>query len=167
MSRSNRMGRRLVADDGELLEAARTALERSKPYSEAFDLEVVEATSELVRVRMPFNERLTRFNATLHGGAIMTLADAAGVVCATLNIRGLLGPPRGRPGSSAGAPGELAGTQQFNISFLRPVGGGHVDAVARTVHSGRTSLVLETWLEDAEGRRVALVTQTQAVRSAD
>jgi len=137
-----------VPEGGELLDAAREALERSKPYGEGFDLEVIEATSELVRVRMPFNERLTRFNSTLHGGAIMTLADAAGVVCATLNVRG-----------------ELAGTQQFNISFLRPVSGGHVDAVARTVHSGRTSLVLETLLEDAEGRRVALVTQTQAVRA--
>jgi uncharacterized protein (TIGR00369 family) len=136
-----------VAEGDELLDAARAALERSKPYGELFDLEVIEATSELVRVRMPFAERLTRFNATLHGGAMMTLADTAGVVCATLNARG-----------------DLAGTQQFNISFLRPVAGGHLDAVARTVHSGRTSLVLETWLEDAEGRRVALVTQTQAVR---
>lgn len=136
-----------MVEGGELLEAARAALERSKPYGELFDLEVIEATSELVRVRMAFEERLTRFNSTLHGGAIMTLADAAGVVCATLN-----------------AKGELAGTQQFNISFLRPVGGGYVDAVARTIHSGRTSLVLETLLEDAEGRTVALVTQTQAVR---
>ena len=156
---------RPVPEETELLAAAREALERLKPYSDGFGLEVVEATSEAVRVRMPFAERLTRFNATLHGGAIMTLADAAGVVCATLNTRGLLGPPR--PGSSAGARGELAGTQQFNISFLRPVAGGHLDAVARTIHSGRTSLVLETWLEDAEGRRVALVTQTQAVRGAE
>ena len=74
----------------ELLAAARTALERSKPFGATFDLEVVEATEELVRVRMPFDERLTRFNATLHGGAIMTLADVAGVVCATLNARGEL-----------------------------------------------------------------------------
>jgi 1,4-dihydroxy-2-naphthoyl-CoA hydrolase len=137
----------LDSEATDLMDAAREALERSKPYSEGFDLEVIEATSELVRVRMPFSERLTRFNSTLHGGAIMTLADAAGVVCATLTVRG-----------------ELAGTQQFNISFLRPVSGGHLDAVARTVHSGRTSLVLETMLEDAEGRTVGLVTQTQAVR---
>ena len=139
-----------MPEGGELLDAAREALERSKPYSEGFDLEVIEATSELVRVRMAFAEGLTRFNGTLHGGAIMTLADAAGVVSATLNTKG-----------------ELAGTQQFNISFLRPVSGGHVDAVARTIHSGRTSVVLETMLEDAEGRTVGLVTQTQAVRAAE
>jgi uncharacterized protein (TIGR00369 family) len=99
---------------------------------------------------MPFRAELTRFNATLHGGAIMSLADTAGVVRASLDARG-----------------ELAGTMHFAINFLRPVPGGHLDAVARTVHSGRTSLVLETSLEDAEGRLVGRVTQTQAVRASD
>jgi 1,4-dihydroxy-2-naphthoyl-CoA hydrolase len=134
----------------DLLAAARTALQRSHPYGEQFAFEVIEATPELVRVRMPFTDALTRFNGTLHGGAIMSLADAAGVVRASLDVRG-----------------ELAGTMQFSIHFLRPVAGGHLDAVSRTVHSGRTSLVLETHLEDAEGRAVGLVTQTQAVRQPD
>jgi hypothetical protein len=39
-----------------------------------FDREVIEVTSELVRVRMAFAEGPTRFNGTLGGGAIMTLA---------------------------------------------------------------------------------------------
>jgi len=138
-----------VSDD-ELLEAARTALERSHPFGTHFAFELIEATPDLVRLRMPFREELTRFNATLHGGAVMSLADTAGVVRAALDARG-----------------ELAGTMHFAINFLRPVAGGHLDAVARTVHSGRTSLVLETTLEDADGRRVGLVTQTQAVRPAD
>lgn len=132
------------------LEAARTALERSQPFGAHFAFELIEATDEVVRLRMPFREELTRFNATLHGGAIMSLADTAGVVRASLDARG-----------------ELAGTMHFSINFLRPVAGGYLDAVARTVHSGRTSLVLETSLEDADGRPVGLVTQTQAVRSAD
>lgn len=132
----------------ELVEAARTALERSLPYGSHFDFELVEATSEVVRLRMPFRGELTRFNATLHGGAMMSLADTAGVVRASLDARG-----------------ELAGTMHFGINFLRPVAEGHLDAVARTVHSGRTSLVLETSLEDSAGRRVGVVTQTQAVRA--
>ena len=131
----------------DLMAAARAALERSYPYGHHFAFELIEATAELVRVRMPFRDELTRFNATLHGGAIMSLADTAGVVRATLDARG-----------------ELAGTMHLSIHFLHPVAGGHLDAVARTVHSGRTSLVLETTLEDADGRRVGLVTQTQAVR---
>ncbi|MDA0353256.1 MAG: PaaI family thioesterase [Chloroflexi bacterium] len=134
----------------ELLERARVALERSQPYGGLFGFELVEATEEHVRLRMPFRAELTRFNATLHGGAIMSLADTAGVVRASLDARG-----------------ELAGTMHFSINFLRPVGGGYLDAVARTVHSGQSSLVLETMLEDADGRAVGLVTQTQAVRAAD
>ena len=137
-------------NDEELLEAARTALQRALPYGEHFGFELVEATSELVRLRMPFREALTRFNGTLHGGAIMSLADSAAVVRASLDARG-----------------ELVGTMHFSINFLRPVGGGHLDAVARTVHSGRTSLVLETSLEDAEGRLVGRVSQTQAVRPSE
>ena len=132
--------------DPDLTAAAKAALERSEPYASLFGFELIEATEDLVRLRLPFREQLTRFNATLHGGAIMSLADAAGVVRASLDARG-----------------ELAGTMHFSINFLRPVAGGHLDAVARTVHSGRTSLVLETSLEDADGRRVGLVTQTQAV----
>ena len=134
----------------DLLDRARTALERSRPYGTHFGFEVIEATDEHVRLRMPFREELTRFNATLHGGAIMSLADAAGVIRASLDARG-----------------ELAGTMHFSINFLRPVAAGHLDAIARTVHSGRTSLVLETMLEDAEGRPVGLVTQTQAVSPTD
>jgi uncharacterized protein (TIGR00369 family) len=138
-----------VSDDP-VLDAARIALERSVPYGTHFAFELIEATPELVRLRMPFREELTRFNSTLHGGAIMSLADTAGVIRASLDARG-----------------ELAGTMHFAINFLRPVAAGHLDAVARTIHSGRASLVLETSLEDAEGRQVGLVTQTQAVRAAD
>ncbi len=136
--------------DEQLLERARTALERSLPYGTHFGFELIEATLDVVRLRMPFRDELTRFNATLHGGAIMSLADTAGVVRASLDARG-----------------ELAGTMHFAINFLRPVAAGHLDAVARTVHSGRSSLVLETNLEDSNGRQVGLVTQTQAVRATD
>jgi uncharacterized protein (TIGR00369 family) len=132
------------------LDRARVALDRSHPYGEHFAFELIEATEDHIRLRLPFRDDLTRFNATLHGGAIMSLADTAGVIRASLDARG-----------------ELAGTMHFSINFLRPVAAGHLDAVARTVHSGRTSLVLETTLEDAEGRPVGLVTQTQAVRSTD
>jgi 1,4-dihydroxy-2-naphthoyl-CoA hydrolase len=43
------------------------------------------------------------------------------------------------------------------------VTGGHVEAVARLLHRGRTVLVVDTELRDADGRPVARTTQTQAV----
>jgi acyl-coenzyme A thioesterase PaaI-like protein len=39
----------------------------------------------------------------------------------------------------------------------------HVAAVARPLQVGRTVVVVETKLHDADGRAVAKVTQTQAV----
>ena len=42
-------------------------------------------------------------------------------------------------------------------------GAGHVEAVSRVLHKGRTTIVVETDLRDADGKHVARVTQTQAV----
>jgi 1,4-dihydroxy-2-naphthoyl-CoA hydrolase len=41
--------------------------------------------------------------------------------------------------------------------------GGRVTAVARPLHVGRTVIVVQTDLTDDDGKRVAQVTQTQAV----
>jgi 1,4-dihydroxy-2-naphthoyl-CoA hydrolase len=38
-----------------------------------------------------------------------------------------------------------------------------VDAVARPLHVGRSSIVVQTDLADADGKPVALVIQTQAI----
>jgi len=40
---------------------------------------------------------------------------------------------------------------------------GHVEAVARPLHVGRSFIVVDTELLDPTGRLVARVTQTQAV----
>ena len=48
-------------------------------------------------------------------------------------------------------------------NFLRGVRAAHVEAVARPLQVGRTVIVVEIELCDAEGRAVAKVTQTQAV----
>jgi uncharacterized protein (TIGR00369 family) len=85
----------------------------------------------------------------LHGGALMTLADSAGALCAFLNL----------------PEGASTATVESKTNFLRPVTGGHVEAVARPVHLGRTLVVVLTELWDDRGRRVALTTQTQAVVS--
>ena len=49
--------------------------------------------------------------------------------------------------------------------FVAPVREGHVEAVSRPLHKGRTTIVVETDLFDAAERRVARVTQTQAILS--
>src|SRR5262245_21998662 len=88
----------------------------------------------------------------LHGGVLMSLADAAGGVCAFLNL------PAGAAGTA---------TIESKTNFLGAVREGTVLARARPLHIGKTTIVVETDVFDAAGRRVARTTQTQAVLAAD
>ncbi|GAB3972835.1 hypothetical protein GCM10029978_050850 [Actinoallomurus acanthiterrae] len=83
----------------------------------------------------------------MHGGALITLADSIGAACAFLNL----------------PPGANTTTVETSTRFFRGVRNGEVRAVARPLHTGRTTIVVQTDLYDADGRRVAQTTQTQAV----
>ena len=85
----------------------------------------------------------------LHGGVLMTLADAAGAVCAFLNM----------------PEGSRTSTIESKTNFLGAVREGSVRAQSRPLHVGKTTIVVETDLLDATGRRVAKTIQTQAILS--
>jgi 1,4-dihydroxy-2-naphthoyl-CoA hydrolase len=87
----------------------------------------------------------------LHGGMLMTLADAAGGVCAFLNL----------------PAGARTVTIESKTNFLGGVREGEVSARSRPLHVGKRTIVLETDVLDASGRRVARTTQTQAVLAGD
>jgi 1,4-dihydroxy-2-naphthoyl-CoA hydrolase len=130
--------------DSALTSTARAAM----PFAETLGLELVVASPEEVRARLPFQERLCTAGGILHGGALMSLADAAGAYCAFLNL------PQGSTGTA---------TIESKTNFFRAVRDGHVEATSRPLHRGRTTIVVETDLHDASGKHVARVTQTQAV----
>jgi 1,4-dihydroxy-2-naphthoyl-CoA hydrolase len=130
--------------DAELTASARASM----PLAETLGLEIVAAAPEAVRARLPFQERLCTAGGILHGGALMSLADAAGAYCAFLNL------PEGSSGTA---------TIESKTNFFRAVREGYVDATSRPLHVGRTTIVVETDLHDAAGKHVARVTQTQAV----
>src|SRR5690242_20872825 len=83
----------------------------------------------------------------MHGGALMTLADSVGAVCAFLNL----------------PSGATTSTTASNTVFVRGVRGGTVTAIARPLHVGRSTIAVSTELHDEAGRLVAQTTQTQAV----
>ena len=120
----------------------------SMPFAAELGLEVSAASPEEVRARIAWEERLCTAGGILHGGALMALADAAGAYCAFLNL------PEGASGTA---------TIESKTNFFRGVREGHVEAVSRPLHRGRTTIVIETDLRDAAGKHVARVTQTQAV----
>jgi 1,4-dihydroxy-2-naphthoyl-CoA hydrolase len=123
------------------------AMRQAMPYLELLDIDVVTNTPEEVRLKMAWREELCTTLGIMHGGAIMSLADTAGAMCAFLNL------PEG-----AGTT-----TIESKTNFLRAVRSGTVEAVTRPLHAGRTIVVVETDVVDDAGKRVARVTQTQAV----
>jgi 1,4-dihydroxy-2-naphthoyl-CoA hydrolase len=131
--------------------ALTAAAHESMPFTELLGLEVLSASAEEVKARMAWQEQLCTAGGVLHGGALMSLADAAGAYCAFLNL------PEGSIGTA---------TIESKTNFFRAVRDGHVVATSRPLHRGRTTIVVETDLHDAQGKHVARVTQTQAVLGA-
>ena len=69
-------------DSQELNETTRTAM----PFAALLGVEVVAADPEEVRARLEWDESRCTAGGILHGGALMGLADAAGGLCAFLNL---------------------------------------------------------------------------------
>lgn len=118
------------------------------PFARALGMEITHLSADEVRCRLDWTPERTTTGGAMNGGAIMALADNAGGIVAFLNL------PEGAAGTS---------TISSSTNFLRGVRSGHVDAVCRPIHRGRTTIVAETEVRDAEGRLVAKVTQAQAV----
>jgi uncharacterized protein (TIGR00369 family) len=117
------------------------------PFAQDLGVQVDAATAEEVRGRLDSRPELCTAGGVLHGGALMGLADSVGAICAFLNL----------------PEGASTATIESKTNFFRPVRDGHVEAVARPLHVGRTSIVVQTDLADAGGKSVALVIQTQAI----
>lgn len=118
------------------------------PFAQTLGVELVVATPAEVRCRLPWQERLEGAGVGLHGGATMSLADAAGGICAALNL------PDGATGTT---------TIESKTNFLRAIRSGTIEAVSQPLHKGRSVIVIETDLIDHDGRLAARVTQSQIV----
>ena len=118
------------------------------PFTAVLGATALHARPDEVALRLDWDATRCTSGGLLHGGALMALADAAGGWCAFLAL-----------------PDEGTGTATTSSTthFLRPVTGGHVEAVSRPLHVGRTVIVVDTELRDAAGRLAARTTQAQAV----
>ena len=119
------------------------------PFADLLGMEVLETAPGEVRARMAWREDLCTGAGILHGGALMAFADSVGALCAVLNL----------------PEGHLTSTIESKTNFFRAVREGAVEAVARPLHVGRSTIVVQTDLRDSEGKRVTQTTQTQAVLS--
>jgi 1,4-dihydroxy-2-naphthoyl-CoA hydrolase len=119
----------------------------SMPLAVQLGIELLVAEPEGVDGTMSWASERTTAAGVLHGGALMTLADTLGAVCAFLNL------PEGA-GTS---------TIESKTNFFRAVREGTLTGRARPVHVGRRTIGVQTEVRDAAGKLVSLTFQTQAV----
>ena len=117
------------------------------PFMRLLGIAITSATPTEVKGTMAWREDLCTTAGVVHGGALMTLADSLGATCAFLNL----------------PAGALTTTIESKTNFFRPITKGAVYGTTTPLHVGRTTIVVQTDLRDDAGKRVALVTQTQAV----
>ena len=117
------------------------------PFAVAVGIEIDAASKVEVRGHLRWSEERCTTAGLMHGGAVMTLADTLSAVCAFFNL----------------PPGAATSTITSSTNFFRAVRDGEVRGTSHPVHVGRTTIVVQTELRDANDKRVALVTQTQAV----
>lgn len=123
------------------------ALVATMPFAVASGVTIDHATPEVVTGGMDWAAERCTIGDLLHGGALMVLADSLGAVCAFLNL----------------PEGAVTSTIESKTNFFRGLRGGRAHATSTPLHVGRTTIVVQTDIRDDRDRRLALVTQTQAV----
>jgi 1,4-dihydroxy-2-naphthoyl-CoA hydrolase len=118
------------------------------PFGELMGIDVVTRDKDRIVGTLTVRDELCTTNDILHGGAFMAFADTLGAIGASLNLR----------------PGSGTTTIESKTNFL---GGARVGQTitgeATPVHIGRRSSVWTTRISNADGKLLALVTQTQLV----
>jgi 1,4-dihydroxy-2-naphthoyl-CoA hydrolase len=117
------------------------------PFVQHCGIAITSMTRDEVKGSLAWRAELCTTAGVIHGGALMTLADSLGATCAFLNL----------------PEGAMTSTIESKTNFFRPVTRGAVHGTATPLHVGRTTIVVQTDLRDDAGKRVALITQTQAV----
>ena len=111
-------------------------------------VELQEATPERVLATMRVRPELCTAGGILHGGAHMAFADTLGAVGTVLNL----------------PAGKRTTTTDSSTKFI---GGARVDTIVTgesiALHRGRTTMVWQTSIRNAEGKLCSVVTQTQLV----
>ncbi|MGO9558563.1 MAG: PaaI family thioesterase [Acidimicrobiales bacterium] len=123
--------------------------EETLPFARLLGLKVTAADPQQVVAELQWRSDLCTSGGTMHGGVVMSLADTAGAILASLNL-----------------PTPTSGTTTISSStqFIRGIRSGTAVATARLLHRGRTTIVVETDVTASDGGKLlARVTQTQAV----
>ena len=115
---------------------------------ELLGIRLVEVTPDRVLATLEVRADLCTTGRILHGGTIMAFADTLGAVGTFASMQ----------------PGYTTATIESKTNFVGGAAEGTtVTGESTPVHKGRTTQVWQTRVTTADGKLVALVTQTQIV----
>ena len=118
------------------------------PFAAFLGIKITHVSPDKVTAELAVREDLDNRNGTMHGGAVMALADNLGGTATVANL-----PPGGRTATIE---------SKTNFFAVIPIG-DTAYAECTPLHRGRTTMVWQTRITRADGRLVAMVTQTQLV----
>lgn len=110
-------------------------------------VKLVSLGKKRVRAEMPVKAGHLNRSGRVNGGAIMAFADVLGATGTVANL----------------PPGHRTMTLESKTNFFAAGEGPALSAVAVPLHIGRLTMVWQTTVKNADGRTVAIVTQTQMV----
>jgi uncharacterized protein (TIGR00369 family) len=107
-----------------------------------------ELAPDRVLAEMTVRPDLCTSGGILHGGAVMAFADTLGAIGTVLNL------PEGKRTTTTDSSTKFIAGSKVNTV---------VTGESVALHRGRTTMVWQTSIRNAEGRLCAVVTQTQLV----
>ena len=113
---------------------------RPEPFFTLLGLQIEEVTPDYCRMRLPFRPELRTAAEVVHGGAIASLIDSAGVVAVWSNVDAR---------ASRGA------TANLTVSFLAAAQAVDLIAEARVIRRGRSVVFVEVDVATPSGERIA------------
>jgi 1,4-dihydroxy-2-naphthoyl-CoA hydrolase len=121
------------------------------PFDVHIGTEWLDLGPEEARARIAVEDHHKQPMGLVHGGVFATLAES---ICSVATYRAVSG------------EGMTITGQWNSATFLRPITEGHVNAVARPRHRGRTTWIWDVEISDNDERVCALVRMAIAVRPA-
>lgn len=116
-------------------------------FIEALGITFTEVSKERIVAEMEARVEHTNGSDAVHGGVYMAFADTLGARGAIMNL----------------PDGAVTSTLESKTNFLRGSRPGKLTGVCTPVHVGRTTQVWQTVVTNAEGKKLAVVSQTQIV----
>jgi 1,4-dihydroxy-2-naphthoyl-CoA hydrolase len=116
---------------------------------ELIGLEYLDSGADEVRARLAVTDDVRQPVGLVHGGVFAAMAESMCSAATWFHVRD---------------DGMAAMGQSNSATFMRPITEGHVNAVARTRHRGRSTWVWDVEITDDADRLCALVRMTVAVR---